>query len=224
MPAPHVPPRAGAFSAVPPAILEALAAARGGQGPVFGEHANLADTADIRPTDLGPLSEKKVACLSPSARSPAPSLYYADLARYTHRVAISSRRLIPPTRTGVTFKLRTTGSTAPGRYKTMTVAPRTSSCAASSSTCSPRFHRIRTTVCSPTASAPRTSQGPRTARVTKPPIRPTKAAAQPHRRWHPRSLPLLRRPACSSSRPSRASARRVTARPPSSAETRVDTS
>jgi Putative transposase len=46
----------------------------------------------------------------------------AYLARYTHRVAISSSRLIGADERGVTFKYKDYRSEGPGRYKTMTVA------------------------------------------------------------------------------------------------------
>jgi hypothetical protein len=47
----------------------------------------------------------------------------AYLARYTHRVAISSSRLVAADETGVTFKCKDYRVEGPGRYKTMTVAP-----------------------------------------------------------------------------------------------------
>jgi hypothetical protein len=47
----------------------------------------------------------------------------AYLARYTHRVAISSSRVIGADEQGVTFKYKDYRSEGPGRYKTMTVAP-----------------------------------------------------------------------------------------------------
>ncbi len=43
------------------------------------------------------------------------------LARYTHRVAISNRRLIAADETGVTFKYKDYRIEGPGRYKTMTL-------------------------------------------------------------------------------------------------------
>ena len=44
------------------------------------------------------------------------------LARYTHRVAISNRRLIAADETGVTFKYKDYRIEGPPRYKTMTLA------------------------------------------------------------------------------------------------------
>ena len=45
----------------------------------------------------------------------------AYLSRYTHRVAISNRRLIAADKTGVTFKYKDYRIEGPGRYKTMTL-------------------------------------------------------------------------------------------------------
>ena len=45
----------------------------------------------------------------------------AYLSRYTHRVAISNRRLISADKTGVTFKWKDYRIEGPDRYKTMTL-------------------------------------------------------------------------------------------------------
>lgn len=58
----------------------------------------------------------------PSAHSPDTSRL-AYVARYTHRVAISSSRLIGADEQGVTFKYKDYRSEGPERYKTMTVVP-----------------------------------------------------------------------------------------------------
>jgi hypothetical protein len=44
------------------------------------------------------------------------------LSRYTHRIAISNRRLISADETGVTFKYKDYRVEGPARYKTMTLA------------------------------------------------------------------------------------------------------
>ena len=44
------------------------------------------------------------------------------LSRYTHRVAISNRRLVSAGENGVTFKYKDYRIEGPGRYKTMTLA------------------------------------------------------------------------------------------------------
>ena len=51
-----------------------------------------------------------------------PEAVLAYLSRYTHRVAISNRRLIAVGETGVTFKYKDYRIEGPGRYKTMTLA------------------------------------------------------------------------------------------------------
>jgi Putative transposase len=47
----------------------------------------------------------------------------AYLSRYTHRVAISNRRLIAADEKAVTFKVKDYRIDGPGRYKTMTLKP-----------------------------------------------------------------------------------------------------
>ena len=44
------------------------------------------------------------------------------LSRYTHRIAISNRRLVSADENGVTFKYKDYRIEGPGRYKTMTLA------------------------------------------------------------------------------------------------------
>jgi len=50
-----------------------------------------------------------------------PQAVLAYLSRYTHRVAISNRRLISADQTGVTFKWKDYRIEGPGRYTTMTL-------------------------------------------------------------------------------------------------------
>ncbi len=52
-----------------------------------------------------------------------PKAVLAYLARYTHRVAISNRRLIRADAESVTFKVKDYRVEGPGRYTTMTLAP-----------------------------------------------------------------------------------------------------
>jgi len=87
----------------------------------FGPHADLADKAAFK-AFLEPLYHTKwhVYAKRPFA---GPEQVLAYLARYTHRVAISSSRLIGADEQGVTFKYKDYRSEGPGRYKTMTVAP-----------------------------------------------------------------------------------------------------
>jgi hypothetical protein len=51
-----------------------------------------------------------------------PKAVLAYLARYTHRIAISNRRLIRADATGVTFTCKDYRIEGPGRFKTMTLA------------------------------------------------------------------------------------------------------
>jgi Putative transposase len=50
-----------------------------------------------------------------------PRAVLAYLSRYTHRVAISNRRLIAADRAGVTFRWKDYRIEGPGRYQTMTL-------------------------------------------------------------------------------------------------------
>jgi hypothetical protein len=86
----------------------------------FGPQADLADKGAFK-AFLEPLYDTKwhVYAKRPFA---GPEQVLAYLARYTHRVAISSSRLIAADQQGVTFKYKDYRSEGPGRYKTMTVA------------------------------------------------------------------------------------------------------
>jgi hypothetical protein len=102
-------------------MLEKLAAAhRAGKLAFFGEHAHLAD------------SKAFAAFLAPSKRTrwfvyskrpfAGPKAVLAYLSRYTHRVAISNRRLIAADETSVTFKVKDYRVEGASRYTTMTLA------------------------------------------------------------------------------------------------------
>ncbi|MBK9351992.1 MAG: IS91 family transposase, partial [Sulfuritalea sp.] len=101
-------------------FLEALAQAhQAGQLKFFGEHARLADaTAFAR--WLAPLSkcEWVVYAKRPFA---GPAAVLAYLSRYTHRVAISNRRLVALDERGVTFRWKDYRIRGRTRHKTMTV-------------------------------------------------------------------------------------------------------
>ena len=87
----------------------------------FGPHTGLADRCAFK-AYLEPLYDTKwyVHAKRPFA---GPSQVLAYLARYTHRVAISSSRLVAADEKGVTFNYKDYRIEGPGRYKTMTVAP-----------------------------------------------------------------------------------------------------
>jgi hypothetical protein len=109
-------------------LLDKLAAAHAaGELQFFGNHAELAH-AKAFAAYLAPLRESEWVVYSKrSFGGPEEVLRY--LARYTHRVAISNRRLIACDEKGVTFKWKDYRLEGPDRYKVMTLA-RTSSSAA----------------------------------------------------------------------------------------------
>ncbi|MGH8442402.1 MAG: IS91 family transposase [Nevskiaceae bacterium] len=101
-------------------FLAMLAAAHAaGRLQFFGNHAHLAD-AQAFAAFLAPLKKTKwfVYAKRPFA---GPKAVLAYLSRYTHRVAISNRRLISVDDRGVTFKVKDYRIEGPGRYKTMTL-------------------------------------------------------------------------------------------------------
>ena len=94
---------------------------RDGRLAFFGDHAGLADRATFD-AFLAPLrnTEWVVYAKEPFA---GPKAVLAYLARYTHRVAISNRRLIHIGADGITFRVKDYRVDGPGRYKTMTLEP-----------------------------------------------------------------------------------------------------
>jgi hypothetical protein len=103
-------------------MIEALVVAhKAGRLVFFGELAAFAEARAFA-DHLEPLKQKKWHVY---AKRPfgGPTAVLAYLARYTHRVAISNRRLIKADATGVTFKFKDYRIDGPGRYKTMTVQP-----------------------------------------------------------------------------------------------------
>jgi len=97
-----------------------LAAHRAGRLQFFGDHAALANKTAFE-RRLKPLRNSKwvVYCKRPFA-GPRQVLRY--LSRYTHRVAISNRRLISADQNGVTFRYKDYRLDGTARYKTMTLA------------------------------------------------------------------------------------------------------
>jgi len=102
-------------------FLEKLAAAHAaGELRFFGNHAPLAD-AQAFDAYLAPLSNSEWVVYSKRPfGGPEEVLRY--LARYTHRVAISNRRLIACDEKGVTFQWKDYRIEGPERYKVMTLA------------------------------------------------------------------------------------------------------
>jgi hypothetical protein len=103
-------------------MLEKLAAAHAiGRLTFFGEHAGLRDPKAFA-AQLAPLRKKNwfVYAKPPFA---GPQAVLAYLARYTHRVAISNRRLVALDADGVTFRYKDYRRNGQERYRTMTLAP-----------------------------------------------------------------------------------------------------
>jgi hypothetical protein len=94
---------------------------RAGQLRFFGEHAGLAD-AQAFGRWLAPLRtcEWVVYAKRPFA---GPEAVLAYLARYTHRVAISNRRLVAMDENGVSFRWKDYRARDGMRMKTMTLCP-----------------------------------------------------------------------------------------------------
>jgi len=102
-------------------FLQKLAVAhKAGQLEFFARHAKLAN-AKAFTAYLAPLRKCEwVVYSKPPFGGPEEFLRY--LARYTHRVAISNRRLIACDENGVTFKWKDYRLEGPERYKQMTLA------------------------------------------------------------------------------------------------------
>ena len=93
---------------------------RGGQLQFFGEHADLSDASTFADW-LAPLRQCEwvVYAKRPFA---GPQAVLAYLSRYTHRVAISNRRLLACDDRGVTFRWKDYRAHGRTRYKTMTLS------------------------------------------------------------------------------------------------------
>jgi len=101
-------------------LQKLVAAHKAGKLTFFGEHAHLAESRAFAGF-LAPL--KKTRWFVYSKRPFAgPGAVLAYLSRYTHRVAISNRRLIAADANSVTFKLKDYRIEGPARYTTMTLA------------------------------------------------------------------------------------------------------
>jgi hypothetical protein len=101
-------------------MLEKLTAAHvAGQLQFFGAHAHLADGKAFA-AFLAPLRKKRWFVYSKRPFA-GPKAVLAYLSRYTHRVAISNRRLITFDGRRVTFKVKDYRIEGPGRYTTMTL-------------------------------------------------------------------------------------------------------
>jgi hypothetical protein len=98
-----------------------MAAHDAGQLKFFNTHAGLADKKTFK-RFIGPLRRIKwVVYCKASFAGPEQVLRY--LSRYTHRVAISNRRLVAADDTSIAFRWKDYRSNGPGRWKTMRLHP-----------------------------------------------------------------------------------------------------
>jgi predicted Zn-ribbon and HTH transcriptional regulator len=101
-------------------LAKLLAAHKAGQLQFFRQHAHLAERKAFA-AYLAPLRKIEWHLYSkPPFGGPEAVLAY--LSRYTHRVAISNRRLIACDHRGVTFRYKDYRADGPVRYKVMTIA------------------------------------------------------------------------------------------------------
>ena len=102
-------------------MLERIRAAHeAGKLVFFGEHTHLSDEAAFN-AFLAPLRKTKWFVYSKRPFA-GPQAVLAYLSRYTHRVAISNRRLISADESNVAFKVKDYRIEGPGRFKTMTLS------------------------------------------------------------------------------------------------------
>lgn len=94
-----------------------IAAHEAGRLAFFGDHAGLAEGQAFR-AFLAPIRRSEWVVYSKKPFG-GPEAVLAYLARYTHRVAISNRRLITADDRGITFKFKDYRIEGPGRHKTM---------------------------------------------------------------------------------------------------------
>ena len=129
-------------------VLEKLTAAHSaGELQFFSKHAALANARAFA-AYLAPLRNSKwvVYCKHPFG-GPQQVLRY--LARYTHRVAISNRRLLSLDDKGVTFKWKDYRLEGRERYQVIRSPPTSSSAAFSSTCCLQASIASATMACSP---------------------------------------------------------------------------
>ena len=102
-------------------FLEMLVAAHhAGRLQFFGDHARLADKRCIRCLSGATAQDQLGGLRQRAVRRAQAVLRY--LSRYTHRIAISNRRLMSADENGVTFKYKDYRIEGPARYKAMTLA------------------------------------------------------------------------------------------------------
>jgi hypothetical protein len=102
-------------------LAKLLAAHKAGQLQFFNQYAYLAERKAFA-RYLAPLRRRKWYVYSKRPFG-GPEAVLAYLSRYTHRVAISNRRLIAFDQNGVTFRYKDYRADGRARYKVMTLAP-----------------------------------------------------------------------------------------------------
>jgi Putative transposase len=102
-------------------LAKLVAAHKTGQLQFFNQYAHLAERKAFA-RYLAPLRRRKWYVYSKRPFG-GPEAVLAYLSRYTHRVAISNRRLIAFDQNGVTFSYKDYRADGPARYKVMTLAP-----------------------------------------------------------------------------------------------------
>ncbi len=124
----------------------------------FGSLAPLAERRAFQ-RHLSPVRNKRwVVYAKPPFAGPEAVLAY--LSRYTHRVAISNRRLLAFDETGVTFRYKDYRREAADRQRTMTLSPDEFIRRFLLHVLPKGFHRIATTASSPALATRPTSRGP----------------------------------------------------------------
>ena len=102
-------------------VIEMLMAAHAaGKLVFFGTHTNFADAAAFA-AFVAPLKRCEWVVYSKQPFG-GPEAVLAYLSRYTHRIAISNRRLVTADARAVTFKYKDYRIEGEGRFKTMTLA------------------------------------------------------------------------------------------------------
>ena len=102
-------------------LAKLVAAHRAGRLKFFGVHARLDNIRTFK-AYLAPLRKIEwVVYAKPPFGGPRAVLAYPS--RYTHRVAISNRRLLAADDGGVSFRWKDYRIEGPGRWKTMTLTP-----------------------------------------------------------------------------------------------------
>ena len=121
---------------------------RPGELAFFGDQAGL-DRPSRFPASPGAAVRKKRWVVYAKPPFAGPEAVLAYLSRYTHRVAISNRRLIAFDETGVTFRYKDYRRDGAERQRVMTLAPTSSSAASCSMSCPRASTASAITACSP---------------------------------------------------------------------------